>query len=617
MKRANEVAPSLRGVEVVHLLRSAQGSSRLWRGTGRGSKGLPPASFLPVASLLAVMVIVQPALVPSAGATTTVISARAVTTPTLLREGSAFQVLARPFVVDNLGAPGRAIVSPVPAPGTANVWFAYATSGAPGDQESCPPSSVLSQRCSLARALSLAGPGGIVELATPGGAGVYRGNWRVLTAGTSASGPLTVEPASPGPRPVLSGNGGGSAGCETPSCDGAVLSVGAGVHLELRDVVIRDANDTTSGLGGAIQNIQGGVVSISGSAFMDDEANADGGAIDNADLDGTGTLTVTGSTFSNDFAVNGDGGAIANADLGGTGQVWVSSSGFYDNGALSGDGGAIDNGDTRGKGTLHVTGCAFEQNAAGRAGAIDNGDNASGTLTVASSSFITNVAASGDAGAIDNADWGGQGTAHITTSTFHGDDTIGNGGAIDNADSEPTSRGTTYVSDSTLSANTADVYGGAIDNGDGGLGTVVLWASTLSANRANNMYGGFNRRGGSNVHNGRYGTIWTAADIFSGPCRTDGGTWQDAGYNVGDGGTCLYRGPHDIAHGARYLVGLGNYGGSTETELPTSANPAIGAVPLGAKAELDRLQVRLCPTTDQRGTYSPSGQPCDTGAIQV
>jgi autotransporter family porin len=181
------------------------------------------------------------------------------------------------------------------------------------------------------------------------------------------------------------------------------------VHLELRDVIIRDANDTAGGLGGAVQNIQGGVVSISGSAFIDDEANADGGAIDNADLDGTGTLTVAGSTFSNNFAVNGDGGAIANADLGGTDQVSVIGSSFLDNGALSGDGGAIDNGDTRGNGTLHVTGCLFEQNAAGRAGAIDNGDNATGTLTVASSSFITNVAASGDAGAVDNADWGDRG----------------------------------------------------------------------------------------------------------------------------------------------------------------------------------------------------------------
>ena len=230
----------------------------------------------------------------------------------------------------------------------------------------------------------------------------------------------------------------------------ARTTVGAGVHLDLRDVVINDASNTTSGMGGAVQNIRGGVVNISGSAFIGDHANANGGAVDNADENGTGTLTVSGSTFSNDFAVNADGGAIANADMGGTGQVSVTDSSFYDDGALSGDGGAIDNGDTGGKGTLVVTGSVFEQNAAGRAGAIGNGDNASGTLTVASSSFVTDVAATDDAGAIDNADWGGHATAHITTSTFFGDDTTGNGGAIDNADSETTSQGTIYISDSTL-----------------------------------------------------------------------------------------------------------------------------------------------------------------------
>ena len=396
-----------------------------------------------------------------------------------------------------------------------------------------------------------------------------------------------------------------------------MLTVGAGVHLDLRDVVISDASNTSSGLGGAVQNIRGGVVDISGSAFIGDHANANGGAIDNADVNGTGTLTVTRSTFSNDFAVNADGGAIANADMGGTGQVSVTDSSFYDDGALSGDGGAIDNGDTGGKGTLDVTGSVFEQNAAGRAGGIDNGDNASGTLTVASSSFVTNVAALDDAGAIDNADWGGQATAHITTSTFFDDDTIGNGGAIDNADSEATSHGTIYISDSTLYGNTADVYGGAIDTGDGGDGTVVLWASTLSDSTANNMLDGFDQRGGSNIHNGRSGTIWLAANMINGPCRSDGGTWKDEGYNVGNGNTCLNHGPHDISHGAQYLVGLSNNGGSTKTDVPTSANPGIGAIPYGADADLGQLQVPLCPTTDQRGTYSPGGQPCDTGAIQL
>ena len=192
MKRASVIAPSLRGVEVVALLWSARGSLGLWRSTVRGASP-PPGSLLSVASLLAVTMIVQPALVPSAGATATVISgstaspsplrgfgwlaggdagslasgisgsydgydgrplgpngasgynsfgggsrdpitseafavavapgsvlgsplpAREVTTRTPSGKGSAFQVLARPFVVDNLGAPDAVVGSGVPA----------------------------------------------------------------------------------------------------------------------------------------------------------------------------------------------------------------------------------------------------------------------------------------------------------------------------------------------------------------------------------------------------------------------------------------------------------------------------------------------------------------------
>jgi hypothetical protein len=476
---------------------------------------------------------------------------------------------------------------------------------------------VVSQQCSLALALSLAVAGQSVELATPGDVGVYRGNWAVLTLRTSGARPVTIEPASSRARPVLSGNGGRTAGCGTPSCDGPVLTVGPGVHLDVRGLVIRDADNTSNGLGGAVQDNRGGVVNVAQATFIKDRANANGGAIDNADVGATGTLTVTASTFSNNFAVNGDGGAIANADVGGKGHVIVVDDRFFDNGALSGDGGAIDNGDTGGDGTLSVVGSVFEQNAAGRAGAIDNGDNATGTLSVASSSFITNVAALDDAGAIDNADWGGRGSARITTSTFSGNDTVGDGGAIDNADSESSSRGTVYISDSTLSGNTADVYGGAVDTGDGGKGTLVLWASTLSNNTANDLYENFNRRGGSSIYNGPSGTIWLAANLINGPCRTDGGTWKDEGYNVSNGSTCLHKGPEDIDHSPQGPRGLRSNGGPTMTELPSSDSPAIGAVPHGARADLEHLQVRLCPTADQRGVQSLGGEACDAGAVQL
>lgn len=507
---------------------------------------------------------------------------------------------------------GAAGAGPVP-----EALFAYASGGAAPAQGDCPATSHISGQCSLALALSLSRPGDDVELATPGNAAPYVGNWSVLTPGTSAQGPVTIEPSGPGVDPVLSGNDGKTAGCGTSRCDGPVLTVGPGAHLDLRGLVFRAADDITSGLGGAVQNVRGGVVTISGAMFIGNRARANGGAIDNADISGAGTLIVSASGFLDNTAVNGDGGAIANADVGGTGEVSVSECTFSDNGALNGDGGAIDNGDTGGTGTLHVRRSTFDQNAAGRAGAIDNADNGTGTVTVAGSSFTTDVAALDDAGGIDNADWGGHGTAYITTSTFAGDDTIGNGGAVDNADSQPTSRGTVLISDSTFYGDTADGYGGAIDTGDGGKGTVDLWASTLSGNTANNLYGGFDRRGGSNVHNGPSGTVWTAANLTSGPCRTDRGDWHDDGYNVADGGTCLFGGPHDIRSDNEWLGRFGNNGGPTSTLLPTKGNPAIGSLPYGATAQLGQLQVQLCPTTDQRGAQTQAGRRCDTGAVQL
>ncbi len=106
------------------------------------------------------------------------------------------------------------------------------------------------------------------------------------------------------------------------------------------------------GSGGAIENIHGGVVMVSRSTFFHDYANANGGAIDNGDVSGTGTLVVKSSSFSSNSAINGDGGAIANGDVGGHGSVVISGSTFSSNSAINGNGGAIDSGDTQGGGPL-------------------------------------------------------------------------------------------------------------------------------------------------------------------------------------------------------------------------------------------------------------------------
>jgi len=427
-----------------------------------------------------------------------------------------------------------------------------------------------------------------------------------------------IRPAAGVSQPTLGGNRGEPAGCGTATCAGPVLTIGPKVHVDIEGVTIRHADNTTAaGLGGAIENIHGGFVSVSRSTFLDDYADANGGAIDNADITGTGTLIVSGSSFLGNLAENDDGGAIANADVDGHGNVTVSGSTFSGNSAINGDGGAIDNGDTRGNGRLVVSGSAFVGNVAARAGAIDNADNARGTLSVTASTFTGNVSVADDAGAIDNADWGGTGTLIVSGSTFSGNKTLGDGGAIDNADNTAASRGTLIVSTSTFSGNIADVHGGAIANADfGGRGTAVLSASTFSGNLANNIYA-TNGGGGGVIDTGTYSTVWVVADIFDGPCRRGGGTWEDEGYNVGSDGSCLGRARGDIGHGANRLGPLAFHGGPTKTILPLKGNPAIDAVPYATKVSLYRRPVDLCPSTDQRGVRATSRSSCTAGAVQL
>jgi uncharacterized repeat protein (TIGR01451 family) len=230
------------------------------------------------------------------------------------------------------------------------------------------------------------GAGGTIELVTPGGTAHYVGNWSVGTPGTSASAPVTIE-AAPGlaSQPVLDGNDGASSGCSTASCAGPVLSVPGGEYMALAAITIADANNTSTFTGGGLDN--SGSVTITGSTFTGNTTSGGGGAIDNGDgfngRPGTGTVTVTGSTFTGNSASGG--GAIDSGRTGG-GSVTVTASTFTGNTAL--DGGAIDSADLRGGGSVTVTDSTFTGNTAGEGGAIDNGDEfGGGSVQVAGDVF--------------------------------------------------------------------------------------------------------------------------------------------------------------------------------------------------------------------------------------
>jgi predicted outer membrane repeat protein len=447
----------------------------------------------------------------------------------------------------------------------------YAYAGAPTSAlRTCPLTSAPGLQCSLGKALSLAVGGDVIALATPNGRGDYVGNWDVDTKGTSSRAPLTIEQAPNMIASPLDGNDGRRAGCGTAACDGPVLDVGGDVFFSLLDVEVDDADDTTTYGGGAVQNSQGGSVTVSGSVFYYDTAGA-GGAIDNGDQGGHGSLYVTASSFIGDSARGG--------------QVE--------------DGGAIDNGDNGGHGTAYVGGSTFmDDSAASDGGAIDNGDG-------------TGVRP-------------GAGALKVTTSTFMGNQAGQNGGAIDSDDVAviPNSAnwaakpGTLRVSLSTFWDNSARFWGGAIGSGESplgsGPGSTVVGQSSLAANTA--LFGG-----------DLYGdnSVTVGGDLLADGCSATNGTartsWSDAGYNVGENATCFAKGRGDISQVQlpRFIGRPAPNGGTTETLMPLAGSAAVGAVPYATTVDLAGTDVALCPTKDQRGIASSPGQPCDSGAVQL
>ena len=333
-----------------------------------------------------------------------------------------------------------------------------------------------------------------------------------------------------------------------------VLTVGTDVYLNLSDLTIQDGGGSSNN-GAGLTNTSGGTVARHPHDLLDNIATNDGGAIDNGDYGGgTATLTITGSTFADNIS-SFNGGAIDNADDDGTGVVTVSNSTFTGNTGY--DGGAIDNGDRR------------------------EAQSTPSTVTVTDSTFSGNTS-NNDGGAIDSSD-DGSGTTTISESTFSGNIAQSNGGAIDNGDLNdnyfPGGLGTLDVATSTFSGNFASSHGLTIDSGDDG-GSA---AATVAAN------------------------------VFAGSCSQAGGTWTDQGYNVGSDASCFNGGTGDNSSAgsnlANLLGPLADNGGSTETTLLLTGNPAIGIIPDPTAG--------LCPVAaDQRGFPSPANQPCNAGSLQ-
>jgi hypothetical protein len=213
-----------------------------------------------------------------------------------------------------------------------------------------------------------------------------------------------------------------------------VFDIQVGTTVSLSGLTIANGQAV---FGGGIINFSD--LTVSNCTLSGNTAQADGGGIYNQ---ATGTLIVTDCTLVVNTAPGRDGGGIENV-----GTMTVSGSTLSGN--YAGGGGGIGTFDS----VTTVTNCTFADNSASVGGGIASGFS---KLTVTSSTFDHN---SGGyrGGAIDIED----STLSATNCTFSGNSAIGGGGILDLAS-------TLSATNCTFSGNSANNNGG-LSYGGGGL----------------------------------------------------------------------------------------------------------------------------------------------------
>jgi len=326
-------------------------------------------------------------------------------------------------------------VAALPASATGTVPTLYAASSATGSG-SC--ADVL-DACSLSTALGDVGPGGVIDLVTPGTTH-YDGNFTVGTTGTSAGAPVTIQAAPGVTNATLDGQNAGR-----------VLTIDSGVYVDLSGITI-----TGGGGAGGIAN-NGGTVTVADATISgNNTGGGSGGGINNTG----GTVAVTDSTISGNNTGGGSGGGINNT--GGTVAVTDSTiSGNYTGGG--GFGGGINNAG----GTVAVTDSTISGNNAvgGSGGGIANNG---GSVTVTDSTISGNKAVGGSGGGINN---GGGGTVSLAAdvlATFGGVPSGGEcsgGGFTDLGYNVADDNTCAFTSSTSISKSTAEDLGPLQNNG--------------------------------------------------------------------------------------------------------------------------------------------------------
>ena len=261
---------------------------------------------------------------------------------------------------------------------------------------------------------------------------------------------------------------------------------GGGLYAAKNSTEITDSRFTgnTANEGGAIDNVDGGVMTVVHSTFNGNSSNREGGAIQNE----LSSLTLTNSTFTNN-GVGFDGGAIFNF----AGVVQIDGSTFSGN-AAGRQGGAIENTGriTAAIGTMTITNSTIRDNTAATGGGLDNRRDS--VMTVTDSRVTGNFARTGGGGiANQNTESFGPGTLTILRTSIDNNLSVNGGGIL-------TVKNTTKVVNSTISGNSASLNsGGGIMNTSGG--TTSLVNATIAYNAADHGGGVYSDSGTVNVAN--------------------------------------------------------------------------------------------------------------------
>ncbi len=438
-----------------------------------------------------------------------------------------------------------------------------------------------------------------------------------------------------GSTQLISFTGTTTGGTSAPPAATPTFSPAGGTYSSAQTVTISDATSgatiyyTTNGTTPTTSSpVYSGPITVSSTETIEAIATASGysqSAVGSAAY----TITVAGATYTvtdlTDSAT--DTGSIryaVNQVNAGTGGATIDFSGAGASGTIT-----LTNGTLTLSQNVTITGpganlLTISGNNAVTVFAVSSGVTASiSGLTIANGSNTNNISNGGGGGIINN------GTLTVSNSTLSGNSTApsGNyavGGGIANG------TGTLTVSNSTFSGNAANGqngnwgYGGGIANNHGG--TVIVSNSTFTGNSAssgNSSYGGaiFNGSGGmvkvNNVTvsgNTVYtagggivnnGTTLTITNSIVAGNTTTGNPGDDCDSCGTQSSNNLISTPSNIIN--PMLGSLAYNGGPTETMLPLTGSPALGA---GLSSTLP---------TDQRGDPRPTGTGVvsDLGSVEV